>query len=95
MTYAAQSAERLSFEATAMLVASAVHFVVQLAWSADKVRVVSSVREVLHADGREVISNEIFRPGPDRRAVPATPMRTDTLDDLVAAGFNPDVIRGW
>jgi hypothetical protein len=21
--------------------------------------------------------------------------RTDTLDDLVAAGFNPNVIRGW
>ena len=95
MTYAAQSAERLSFEATAMLVAGAVDFVVQLAWSTDKVRVVSSVREVLHADGREVISNEIFRPGPDRRAVAATPMRTDTLDELVEAGFNPDVIRGW
>jgi len=95
MTYAAQSAERLSFEATAMLLAGAVDFVVQLAWSTDQVRVISSVREVLHADGREVISNEIFRPGPDRRAVPATPMRTDTLDELVAAGFNPDIIRGW
>ncbi len=95
MTYAAQSAERLSFEATAMLVAGAVDFVVQLAWSTDEVRVVSSVREVLHAEGRDVISNEIFRPGPDRRAVPATPMRTDTLDGLVAAGFNPDQVRGW
>ncbi len=95
MTYAAQSAERLSFEATAGLVAGAVDFVVQLAWSTDKVRVISSVREVLHADGREVISNEIFKPGPDRRALPATPMRTDTLDELVEAGFNPDVIPGW
>lgn len=95
MTYAAQSAERLSFEATAMLVAEAVDFVVHLAWSRDGVRVVSSVREVLHADGREVTSNEIFKPGPDRRAVPATPIRTDTLDELVDAGFNPDAIRGW
>ncbi|SRR6266511_2351812 len=95
MTYAAQSAERLSFEATAMLVAEAVDFVVHLAWSRDGVRVVSSVREVLHADGREVISNEVFKPGPDRRAVPATPIRTDTLDELVDAGFNPDVFRGW
>src|SRR6266511_4318879 len=88
-------AERLSFEATAMLVAEAVDFVVHLAWSRDGVRVVSSVREVLHADGREVISNEVFKPGPDRRAVPATPIRTDTLDELVDAGFNPDVFRGW
>jgi len=95
MTYAAQSAERLSFEATAMLVAEAVDFVVHLAWSRDGVRVVSSVREVLHADGREVISNEVCKPGPDRRAVPATPIRTDTLDELVDAGFNPDVFRGW
>jgi Flp pilus assembly CpaF family ATPase len=78
MTYAAQSAERLSFEATAMLVAGAVDFVVHLAWSRDGARVVSSVREVLH-----------------RRAVPATPIRADTLDELVEAGFNPDQIRGW
>ena len=95
MTYAAQSAERLSFEATAMLVAGAVDFVVHLAWSPDKVRVVSSVREVLHAEGREVVSNEIFRPGPDRRAVPAAPIRADTLDELAAAGFDPDQVRGW
>ena len=95
MTYAAQSAERLSFEATAMLVAGAVDFVVHLTWSRDGVRVVSSVREVLHADGREISSNEVFKPGPDRRAIPATPIRTDTLDELVEAGFNPDTIRGW
>jgi pilus assembly protein CpaF len=95
MTYAAQSAERLPFESTAPLVGGAVHFVVHLAWSTDGVRVVSSIREVLHAEGAEVISNEVFKPGPDRRAVPAAPLRTDTLDELTAAGFNPDVIRGW
>ncbi|WP_432833060.1 CpaF family protein [Dactylosporangium sp. CA-092794] len=95
MTYAAQSAERLPFESTAPLVGGAVHFVVHLAWSTDGVRVVSSIREVLHAEGAEVISNEVFRPGPDRRAVPAAPLRTDTLDELTAAGFNPNLIRGW
>jgi pilus assembly protein CpaF len=95
MTYAAQSAERLPFESTAPLVGGAVHFVVHLAWSTDGVRVVSSVREVLHAEGAEVISNEVFRPGPDRRAVPAAPLRADTLDELIAAGLNPDTIRGW
>lgn len=95
MTYAAQSAERLPFESTAPLVGGAVHFVVHLAWSVDGVRVVSSIREVLHAEGPEVISNEVFRPGPDRRAVPAAPLRTDTLDELVTAGFDPNPIRGW
>jgi Flp pilus assembly CpaF family ATPase len=95
MTYAAQSAERLPFESTAPLVGGAVHFVVHLAWTPDRRRVVSSIREVLHAEGPQVVSNEIFRPGPDRRAVPGAPIRTDTLDDLVAAGFDPDSIRGW
>lgn len=95
MTYAAQSAERLPFESSAPLVAGAVHFVVHLAWSTDGKRVVSSIREVLHSEGVDVVSNEVFRPGPDRRAIPAAPLRTDTLELLVAAGFNPDTIRGW
>lgn len=93
-TYAAQSPERLSFEATAMLIAGAIDFVVHLAWS-DRTRVVSSVRQVLHAEGRDVISNEIMRPGKDKRAVPAAPLRHDTLDELVAAGFRPDLLAGW
>lgn len=94
-TYAAQAAERLPFASSAPLIAGAVHFVVHLAWSTDHVRVVSSVREVLHAEGFQVVSNEVFRPGADRRAVPAAPLRADTLDELVAAGLPPDVIRGW
>lgn len=93
-TYAAQSAERLPFDATAPLVAGAVHFVVHLAWSTDGRRVVSSIREVLdHADGIGVPSNEVWRPGPDRRAVPAAALRSDTMDRLVEAGLNPDRLR--
>jgi pilus assembly protein CpaF len=95
MTYAAQSAERLPFDSTAPLVGVAVHFVVHLAWSTDGTRVVSSVREVLHAEGAEVISNEVFRPGLDRRAVLAAPIRPDTIGELAAAGFNPDRLQGW
>ena len=94
MTYAAQSPERLSFEATAMLIAGAIDFVVHLAWS-DRTRVVSSVRQILHAEGRDVISNEIMRPGRDKRAVAAAPLRNDTLDELVAVGFRPDLLAGW
>ncbi len=99
-SYAAQGVERLPLEATNLLVASAVHFVVHLARAADRrTRVVSSIREVVGADGPQIISNEIYRPGPDRRARPvAGALRTDTVDDLVDAGFDPGVLEnpeGW
>jgi Flp pilus assembly CpaF family ATPase len=85
-TYAVQAPERLPLEATNLLVAASVHMVVHLAW-ADGRRVVSSVREVVHADGPHVVSNEVFRPGPDGRAVPGAPLRTPTADDLARVGF--------
>ncbi|MDI2127147.1 CpaF family protein [Yinghuangia seranimata] len=87
--YAAQSPERLSLEATSLLVASAVHFVIHLAWARDGRRVVSSIREVVDADGPQVVSNEVYRPGPDRRAVPATAPRAETMEDLIVAGLDP------
>nr|WP_246260687.1 ATPase, T2SS/T4P/T4SS family [Streptomyces typhae] len=87
-SYAAQSPERLSLEATNLMVASAVHFVVHLGWDGAGRRVIDSVREVVDADGAQVVSNEVLRPGPDGRAVPAAPLRTETLDDLVAAGLD-------
>ena len=101
-SYAAQAAERLPVEATAVLVASAVHFVVHLSRTTDRrTRVVSSIREVVGADGGQVVSNEVYRPGPDRRAYPEPgALRTDTLDDLVAVGFDPALLHstdggGW
>jgi len=87
--YAAQSPERLTVEATSLLVAAAIHFVVHLAWSRDGTRVVSSVREIVDADGPQVVSNEIWRPGPAGLAVSGARIRDDTLDDLAAAGFDP------
>ncbi len=99
-SYAAQGTERLPLDATNLLVASAVHFVVHLARAEDRrTRVVSSIREVVGADGPQVISNEVYRPGPDRRARPvAGALRGDTLDDLVDVGFDPAVLEdpeGW
>ena len=104
-SYAAQGVERLALEATNLLVASAVHFVVHLAFTNNRAaegrtRVVSSIREVVGADGAHVISNEVYRPGPDRRAVPvAGALRADTLDDLAEAGLDPGVLEhpqsGW
>lgn len=99
-SYAAQGAERLPLEATNLLVASAVHFVVHLSRGVDRTsRVMSSIREVVGAEGSQVISNEIYRPSPDRRARPvAGALRTDTLDELADAGFDPSVLEqpdGW
>jgi pilus assembly protein CpaF len=101
--YAVQAPERLPLEATNLMVANAIDFVVFIAQAAGsrpghEVRIVSSVREVVGAEGTMVMSNEIFTPGPDRRAVPAAPIRNRTMDALVDAGFDPTVLQrpeGW
>jgi pilus assembly protein CpaF len=95
--YAVQAPERLPLEATNLLVANAVHFVIHLTQNGDR-RYVASVREVIDAEGPMVTSNEIFRPGPDGRAVPGAPIRNDTLDQLAEAGFDPGLLdrpQGW
>jgi Flp pilus assembly CpaF family ATPase len=52
-------------------------------------RFISSVREVIDAEGLQVISNEVFEPGSDRRALPGAPLRSATLDELVDHGYEP------
>jgi Flp pilus assembly CpaF family ATPase len=96
--YAAQGPERLPMEAVNLLVASAVHVVVHLAEPRGEPgrRVVSSVREVVGAEDRHVVTNEIYRPGPDRRATPGVPPTTELLEDLAEAGFDPRLFsRAW
>jgi pilus assembly protein CpaF len=96
-SYAVQAPERLPLEATNLLIANAVDFIVHLSWS-DGVRVVSSIREVIDADGPMVVSNEIFRPDPTLRAVPGAALRPQTLDDLVDAGYDHILLHraeGW
>ncbi|MDG4803622.1 ATPase, T2SS/T4P/T4SS family [Micromonospora sp. WMMD980] len=92
--YVMQAPEKLSFDAANVLIGQAVDFVLHLDVATDGTRVLSSVRQVLETDGTQVPSNEIFRPGPDRRAVPAAPLRADTLDDLIAAGLNVGILDG-
>jgi Flp pilus assembly CpaF family ATPase len=84
-------------QAAVKMIGQAVDFVVHLDLSTDGMRVVSSVREVVGDDGTQVISNEIYRPGPDRRAVPATRLRDETVDKLAAAGLDAEVLDepGW
>jgi len=36
-----------------------------------------------------VISNEIYAPGPDRRATVGSPLRPQTLHELVRYGYEP------
>lgn len=91
-TYAIQSAERLPTEATMMLIAGAIDFVVFVERHNDYERggtlrrIVASVREVNGVDGR-VLSSEVFAPGADGRAVPDAPLAC--LDELVQVGYRP------
>ena len=101
-SYAIQSAERLPLEATNLLVANAINLVVfvgqERAEGKAVRRFVSSVREVVQADGPMVVSNEIFRPGHHGLAVPGTPMGTELLGDLQAAGYDASLLdrpEGW
>jgi Flp pilus assembly CpaF family ATPase len=110
-SYAVQAQERLPLEASNLLVAGAIHFVVHLDAELDhgnsqyghgtdpgqlqfparerRRRFVSSVREVVGAEGEQVISNEIYRPGVDRRATPASPLSPRTLGELELFGYQP------
>ncbi len=92
IAYAMEPPAAYSRNAAVALLASAVHVVIHLDFTRDGTRVVSSVREVVGTDGEQIISNEIYTPGPDRRAMPATQLRTDTLDQLMAVGFDPRVL---
>ena len=97
-TYAIQSAERLPIEATHMLIAGAIDFVVFIEKRNDYVqggrlrRYVSSVREVTGCDGR-VLSSEVFAPGTDGSAVPHAPI--SCMDELAAHGYDPDQQVVW
>jgi Flp pilus assembly CpaF family ATPase len=91
-TYAIQAPERLPLEATNQMVAGAVDFVVHLGVDVHGQRAVASVREVIDAEGTQISSNEIFRPGPHGRAVRGVPLRSESFDDLIAAGFDPAVL---
>jgi pilus assembly protein CpaF len=101
--YAVQAPERLNLEATNLMVANAINFVVHIGTAVGGGegglrRYVSSVREIVGAEGPLVMSNEIFMPGYDKRAVPAAPLRDSTQADLAAAGFDSSVLLrpdGW
>ena len=63
--YCAQSPERLTASATASLVGASLHLVVHIDTTPEGERYVASVREVVGAEGEQVISNEIYHRAPD------------------------------
>jgi len=97
-TYAIQSAERLPADATMMLIAGAIDFVVfierrnEFAAGGALRRIVTSVREVNGVDGR-VLSSEIFAQGADGIAAPAAPI--SCLPELQAVGYRGGAPAGW
>ncbi len=111
-SYAVQAPERLPLEATNLLIAGAIHFVVHLDSEAHdheavgdhspdpdppaadyfpavrlRRRFVSSVREVVDAEGTQVVSNEVYRPGRNRRAELSSPLRQETVEELRRFGY--------
>ena len=80
-------------------IANALDLVIHMGWVGG-VRRVTSIREILDAEARQIATNEIYRPAPDGRAVPAPgpAIRNDTLDRLVDAGFDASLLAdpaGW
>jgi Flp pilus assembly CpaF family ATPase len=92
-TYAIQAPERLPLDATNLMVAGAVDYVIHLGLDRSGRRIVTSIREVLDAEGIQINSNEIFRPGPTGRALRGVPMRSESLNELMDAGFDPSALE--
>lgn len=98
-TYAIQSQERLPIEASQVLIAGALDFVVfvrkrnDYASGGGLVRLVESVREVVGYDER-VLSSEVFAPDPTSGvAVPHAPIQC--IKELEEHGYQPLVHGRW
>jgi Flp pilus assembly CpaF family ATPase len=95
--YAMQAPERLPIEATALLAAAAIDLVVFIAKKGND-RYVASVRQVISANGPTVVTNELYAPGPDGRAVAAMPVPVELAEELAAHGWDAEGHRqavGW
>jgi Flp pilus assembly CpaF family ATPase len=97
-TYALQAEENLPVEATHMLIAGSINFVVFMRKintyesGGGLLRTVESIREVTGIDGR-VLSSEVFAPGPDGRAYAHAPITC--IDELARCGYDPGPQARW
>jgi Flp pilus assembly CpaF family ATPase len=97
--YAVQAPERLPLEASNLLIAGSIHFVVHVdvaeledranpSQTARRRRRITSVREVVDADGPMIVSNEVWRVAPTGRARPNAPLRDVTASALAGYGYD-------
>ena len=91
--YVAMADTNLPVETVNLLVATALHLVVHLD-IVDGVRMVASIREVVDADGVQIVSNEVFVPGPDGMGVPGYPLREATQALLEGHGYLMGAVLG-
>ncbi len=97
-TYALQAQEHLPVEATHMLIAGSINFVVFMRKRNDYTtggtltRAIESVREVTGVDGR-VLSSEVFAVNGSGTAVAHAPI--SCIDDLVQHGYSGEIINRW
>ena len=87
-----QTRERLEPATTMRLAASAVDFIIQLGRALDGTRIITSVREVCGCSGDQLVTGEVYRPGPDRRAVFHVRPEHRSLERITEAGYDP---RTW
>ena len=92
--YAMQAPERLDLVTANHLAAGAIDLVVFIS-KTKAGRYVSSVRQVVEAIERQVVTNELFRPGPDRRAVPGDPLPHDLATELAEHGYQAHPPADW
>ena len=92
-TYALTGGDALTMEASANLISLVLHIVLHLSKLPDGTRAVTSVREIISADGGQISSNEIFAAGPDgvaRRT--RTGLSPRLMERLQASGYQHDFV---
>ncbi|MGI9596192.1 MAG: CpaF family protein [Acidimicrobiales bacterium] len=89
--YLAMTRERFEPEAANLMVAQGIDCILHVAKLADGTRAITSVREVTGADGDIVVSNEIYGPDRDGRAMARFRFSEERTTRLERAGFD----RRW
>jgi Flp pilus assembly CpaF family ATPase len=85
--YVSMASTGLPVDVVNLVIAHAVHIVVHIE-IVDGHRRISSIREVVDADGPRIVSNEIFEVADDGATRPSYPMTADLRDLLAEHGYD-------